>query len=87
MDLTDILKNIDILQLFKDDPFSNLTASDIEKKLGLSHHPTFRKLKLLESGNVLLKTDGRYSLNMQNKLVFEIMKFLSNVERIKKNDR
>lgn len=83
MDLSDILKNIDIISIFKDDPFSSIPTSEIERMLGLSHHPTFRRLKCLEEHDILTKSSGGYSLNMQNELTLEIMRFLSSVDKIK----
>jgi DNA-binding Lrp family transcriptional regulator len=84
MDLSEILKNIDIISIFKDDPFSAIPTSEIERRLQLSHHPTFRRLKMLEEHEILTKMSGGYCLNMQNELTLEIMRFLSSVEKIKK---
>ncbi len=82
MDLSDTLKHIEILRIFKEEPFSVIPTSHIESSLGLSHHPTFRKLKALERNGILVKQKGGYSLNMQNEIVLEIMKFISNIERL-----
>ena len=83
MDLSDTLKHIEILKIFKKEPFSVISTSHVEAALGLSHHPTFRKLKSLEKNGVLIKQKGGYSLNVQNELVLEIMKFISAIEKIR----
>ena len=85
LELTDTLKNIDIIRLFQEDPFSPMPTSEIEERLNLSHHPTFRRLKMLEKNGVIVKSDGGYLLNLQNEFVVEIMRFLSNIEKIDKN--
>ena len=85
MDIGDTLRHIDVFRAFSDEPFSTLSTSEIERRLGLSHHPTFRKLKLLEDAGLLIKQkEGKkgYSLNLQNELVVEIMRFVSNVQKI-----
>ena len=82
MDLAEVLKNIDIIRIFKDDIFSTVSVSQIEKTLGLSHHPTFRRLKVLEQNAVVVKRKGGYAINVQNPLVYEILKFLSEFEKI-----
>ncbi|MFC1741507.1 hypothetical protein ACFL3V_03150 [Nanoarchaeota archaeon] len=81
-DLNETLKNIDILRLFKEEPFSVIPTSEIERRLQLSHHPTFRRLKMLEGAGVLLKKSGGHVLDVQNPFVIEIMRFLDNVEKI-----
>lgn len=82
MDLSDTLKHIEILRIFKEEPFSVIPASQIEEALGLSHHPTFRKLKSLESNGILIKKKGGYSLNVKSEIVLEIMRFISNIESL-----
>jgi predicted transcriptional regulator len=80
MDLPEVLKNIDIIRIFKEEPFSVIATSDIEERLNLSHHPTFRRLKVLEDNSVLLKSKGGYILNTKSEEVAEIMKFLVAME-------
>ena len=87
MDLINVLKNVDIIRLFKKNLFSAMKINEIEKNLGLSHHPTFRRLKILEKNNIIIKRKEGYAINMQDKVVFELMHFLENVEKIKQNER
>ena len=87
MDLSEVLKNIDILRLFKEELLSTLSTSEMERRLSLSHHPTFRRLKMLEANNVIVKTGGGYVLNLKDDSVQEIMRFLSNIEKIEKDGK
>lgn len=82
MDINDTLRHIDVLRVFSEEPFSTISTSKLEERLGLSHHPTFRKLKILEQNGVVVKQKGGYSLNVQNELVIEIMRFISSIEKI-----
>lgn len=82
MDISETLRHIDVFRAFSDEPFSTIPTSQIEERLGLSHHPTFRKLKILEGAGLLVKQKGGYSLNLQDETVIEIMRFMSNIERI-----
>jgi predicted transcriptional regulator len=82
LDLNETLKNTDIIKLFLAEPFMPLATSEIERRLGLSHHPTFRRLKILEKNQVLIKKDTGYALNLQNEAVSEIMRFITNMEKI-----
>ena len=87
MDITDILRHIDVFRAFSESPFSTLSTAEIEERLGLSHHPTFRKLKILESAGLLIKQKGGYSLNLQNELVVEIMRFISNIQKLESKSK
>ncbi|MBW2965247.1 hypothetical protein KY363_07355 [Candidatus Woesearchaeota archaeon] len=80
MDLPEVLKNIDIIRIFKEAPFSVIPTIEVERRLELSHHPTFRRLKVLEDNSVILKSKGGYMLNTKSEEVAEIMRFLVAME-------
>ena len=85
MDINDTLRHIDVMNIFMESPFSTIPTAEIERRLGLSHHPTFRKLKILEGNGVLVKQKGGYMLNVQDETVIEIMRFLSSLHKIQGN--
>lgn len=87
MDLPEVLKNIDIIRIFKETPFSVIPTIEVERRLELSHHPTFRRLKMLEDNSVILKSKGGYMLNTKSEGVAEIMRFLVAMEELESSSK
>lgn len=77
-----------VLEVFRHNLHKKLSIADIERRMKLSHHPAYRKIKLLEREGILMKHGEKYYINLNNDLAFYILEFLSKNERtefLKKN--
>lgn len=72
---------IPVLKIFKPSIHKPMRLADIEKRAGLSHQTVFRKIKILEKDNILLKQGNYYRPNFENILVHKILELISAMER------
>lgn len=70
-----------ILDIFRHKPFKQFSIADIEKLLKLSHHPTYRRIKILEKEKILTKQNNKYKINFSNGLVPKILELLAVKEK------
>jgi len=73
--------NLEILEIFRKNIFSQLSLSQIEKSLGLSHHPTYRRIKQLQSEGLIISKGRDYVLDVANPETIEALYILSRMDR------
>src|SRR3989338_3663782 len=75
-------RNLELIEAMRKNIFDGFSMAELEKKLKLSHHPAYRRVKQLEKDKIVFRKDGSYRLNISNPETAEILYFLSRKEKL-----